>query len=117
MQVDGAVAMRPELSVAVIAGGLVVVVAGWVAITQRPRPPAPESEPVVEWRRPLNYRIAHAFRVVELRVERFDAQALALCGAWPVAQLVPVADLVADVEAPRCAVCTNAVERLDHRRL
>jgi hypothetical protein len=108
--------MSPALSVVVIVGGLLVLVTGWVALTQRTRPSTTEPEPIVEWRRPLNHRIAHAFRVAELRMERFDAQALALCGAWPVTHLVPVAELTADDGAPRCAVCTNAVERLEQRR-
>lgn len=109
--------MSTWVSVAVIVGGPVVIAAGWIAVTRRSRRARPrQPELIVEWRRPLNYQIAHAFRVVELRVERFDAEALALCGTWPVAALVPVAELVTDEEAPRCAVCQHAVQRLEQRR-
>ena len=104
---------------AVIGGGVVVVAAGWMVLTRRsarPYPPEVAPEPIAEWRRPLNHRIAHAFRVSELRVERFDAEALALCGRWPVSALVSVAELVADDHAPRCSVCQRVWERLELRR-
>lgn len=105
------------LTLALMAAALFVLAAGWIAITRRPSAPepGPEPEPVLEWRRPLNHKLAHAFRVAELRVETFDAEALAFCGQWPVSALVPVAELVPDDDAPRCAACEGAVKRMEHR--
>ncbi|MPZ85886.1 MAG: hypothetical protein GEV28_38115, partial [Actinophytocola sp.] len=93
------------LTLALMAGGLFVLAAGWIFVTRRSGQPGTPSEPIVEWRRPLNHRIAHAFRAAELRAELPDVQALAFCGRWPVGTLVPVAELVSDDDAPRCAAC------------
>jgi hypothetical protein len=98
------------LTWAVIVGGLLVIAAVWVALTRRPDRSS-ESASVVVWLRPRDHRIAHAFRTTELRAAGLaEVEALAFCGRWPVSQLV------SDEDAPRCAACARAAQRVERHR-
>lgn len=101
--------MSTGASLALIIGSVVAIAAVLILLPQR------SAEPAVMWMRPQDHRIAHAFRTAELRADLPDVQALAFCGRWPVAALVPVTELVPDDDAPRCAVCERAVAQIEHR--
>lgn len=96
--------MSTQLTWAVIVGGLFVIAAVWIAITRRP------SRPFVLWRRPMDGQIAHAFYRYELGLDLPDVEALAFCDRWPVAALV------VDDDAPRCAACERAAKRMEHHQ-
>lgn len=108
--------MSPALSLMLIAASVLVVAVVWIAVTRRSKVASkPPPEPIVVWMRARDHQLAHAFRTAELRAELPDVQALAFCGRWPVAALVPVTELVRDDDAPRCAACERAVEALEDR--
>lgn len=89
------------LTLALLAAGLVVLAVVWIAVTR--------DRSTVQWMRPLGDDIAHAVPTVELRAELATVQALGFCGRWP------VAELIRDERAERCAVCVRAVEQMEHR--
>jgi hypothetical protein len=96
--------MSTGASLALIIGSVVAIAAVLILFTKRSG-----AELAVVWMRPRGFKIAHAFRTAELRADLPDVQALVFCGRWP------VAELVSDDEAPRCAACERAVERMEHR--
>ena len=93
--------MNTAVTLSVIAGSVFVIAAGWIVVT-RDRSP-------VRWMRPLGEDTAHAILRAELRAELATVQALGFCDRWPVAELVH------DKRAERCAVCVRAVERMERR--
>ena len=80
--------------------GLLLVAAGWIAVTTRRA-----RRRSVVWLVPPGSPRAHAFRLAE--VKRFgEVTALRHSGTWPVAELRE------DDHAPRCAPCERAARSL-----
>ena len=87
------------IQAAFLFAGLLLVAAGWIAVTTRRA-----RRRAVVWLVPPGSPLEHAFRPAELK-NRHEITALRQCGTWPVAALRE------DDHMPRCAPC----ERAEHR--
>jgi len=77
--------------------GLLLLAAGWIAVTTRRA-----RRRTVAWLVPPDSRFAHAFRPADLK-HLHEVTALRHCGTWPVAELRE------DDHVPRCAPCERAL--------
>jgi hypothetical protein len=109
---EGSVGARRDrvsgMTLAILAGGVILVAVGWIVITRHSADIPVAREPSVVWMRPVGHPLAHAFDAGELRIGLTEVQALAHCGPWP------VGELVRDDHAERCLPCLRA-ERMEHR--
>ncbi len=89
------------IQAAFLFAGLLLVAAGWIAVTTRRA-----RRRAVVWLVPPGSPRAHAFRPAE--VKRFgEVATLRHCGTWPVAELRE------NEHVPRCAQCERAARSLE----
>jgi hypothetical protein len=81
--------------------GLLLVAAGWIAVTTRRA-----TRRAVVWLVPPDAHLAHAFRPADLK-NFHEVSPLGHCGTWPVAELRE------DEHVTRCAPCERAARTLE----